>query len=66
MSWLKLQVLTQCQVDVSLATDWQQQDVTIHFIMTDDLHVGYWTRKVNVPLFKIDAVNTVIKYITFL
>jgi hypothetical protein len=66
MSWLKLQVLTQCQVYVSLATDWQQQYATMHLILTDDLHVGYWTRKVSVPLFKIDAVNTVIKYITFL
>jgi hypothetical protein len=66
MSWLKLQVLTQCHVDVSLATDWQQQDATVHLIPTDDLHVGYWTRKVSMPLIKIDAVNTVIKYITFL
>jgi hypothetical protein len=66
MSWLKLQVLTQCQVDVSLATDWQQQDTTIHLILTDELHVGYWTRKVRVPLLKIDAENTVIKYIKFL
>jgi hypothetical protein len=66
MSWLKLQVLTQCNVNVSVATDWQQQDATVDLIKTNDLDVGYWTRKVSVPLMKIDAVNTEIKYITFL